>query len=144
MNAQTINASDPKVLGGLCPYISVDGALKAADFYAKAFGAQTLHAVDPDEEGRTMHVQVFVNGASLMISDFYPEHGHTYEKPQAFFLQLHLTEDEIESWWQRAVGAGCEIKMPLQDMFWGDRWGQVKDPFGVTWAMNAPIKGNAA
>ena len=142
MNAQTINASDPKVLGGLCPYISVDGALKAADFYAEAFGARTLHKVEPDEQGRTMHVHVYINGSSLMIADFYPDYGHAYEKPQAFVLQLHLANDDIDAWWKRAVDAGCEIVMPLQVMFWGDRWGQVRDPFGVLWAMNAPV--NAA
>lgn len=138
MNAQTIDASDPKVLGGLCPYINVEGALKAADFYAKAFGAETLHKVEPDEQGRTMHVHVYVNGASLMISDFYPDYGHAFEKPQAFTLQLHLKDSEIDEWWKRAVDAGCTIGSPLQEMFWGDRWGLLRDPFGVAWAMNAP------
>jgi PhnB protein len=138
MNAQNINASDPKVLGGMCPYINVDGALKAAEFYEKAFAAQLLHNVPPDEQGRTMHVHVYVNGASLMISDFYPDYGHAFEKPQAFTLQLHLKDEEIDEWWKRAVDAGCTINSPLQDMFWGDRWGRLIDPFGVAWAMNAP------
>lgn len=142
MNVQTIEHTDPKVLGGLCAYISVEGALKAADFYAKAFDAQTLYSIPPDEQGRTMHVHVYINGSSLMICDFYPDYGHAYEKPQAFVLQLHLSPDDIDAWWQRAVDAGCEIVMPLELMFWGDRWGQLRDPFGVVWAMNAPT--NAA
>jgi uncharacterized glyoxalase superfamily protein PhnB len=55
-------------------------------------------------------------------------------------MQLHLTDGNIDAWWQRAVDAGCAVVTPLQVMFWGDRWGQVKDPFGVAWAMNAPVK----
>lgn len=140
MNEQTANPTNAQVTGGLCAYINVEGALKAAEFYAKAFGAQTVYNVPPDEQGRTMHVHVHVNGSSLMISDFYPEHGFAFEAPQAFTLQLHLQADEIDAWWKRAVDAGCTIEMPLQEMFWGDRWGSLKDPFGVAWAMNAPVK----
>lgn len=140
MNAQnTVNASDPKVLGGMCPYLNVDGAVAAADFYEKAFGATVIHRVEPDEQGRTMHVHLLVNGASLMLSDFYPDYGHAYEAPQAFTLQLHLTDAEINAAWNRAVDAGCKIDQPLQPMFWGDRWGRLKDPYGVAWAMNAPL-----
>ncbi|MBN9073694.1 MAG: glyoxalase/bleomycin resistance/extradiol dioxygenase family protein [Rhizobiales bacterium] len=125
-------------LGGLCAYISVDGAQKAGQFYEKAFGAKTVFSFPPDEQGRTMHIHQHVNGSSLMIGDFYPDHGHSYEKPQAFTLQLVLKAGEIDSWWKRAVDAGCTVEMELQDMFWGDRWGSLRDPFGVRWAMNAP------
>lgn len=130
----------PQVLGGLVAYLNVDGALKAAEFYAKAFGATTAHSVPPDEKGRTMHAHLYVNGSSLMLSDFYPEHGHAMERPQAFTLQLILKADEIDAWWQRAVDAGCTVAVPLDVMFWGDRWGMLKDPFGFAWAMNAPVK----
>jgi uncharacterized glyoxalase superfamily protein PhnB len=139
MNAKTNDAKDPKVLGGLCLY-QRRWRTEGRGLYAEAFGAQTLHSVPPDEQGRTMHVHVHINGSSLMISDFYPDYGHAYEKPQAFVLQLHLTDDTIDAWWKRAVDAGCEIVMPLQVMFWGDRWGQVRDPHGILWAMNAPVK----
>ena len=144
MNDTTSRADSPpataKVLGGMTPYITVDGALKAAGFYEKAFGAETVHAVPPDEQGRTMHVHLHVNGSSLMLCDGFPEHGHPALAPQGYTLQLHLRDDEVERWWQRAVDAGCEIRTPLQVMFWGDRWGQLRDPYGVDWAMNAPVK----
>jgi uncharacterized glyoxalase superfamily protein PhnB len=55
-------------------------------------------------------------------------------------MQLHLTDENVDEWWKRAIDAGCEIEMPLQVMFWGDRWGSMRDPFGVHWAMNAPVK----
>ena len=128
----------PKPLGGLTPYLQIDGALKAADFYGKAFGAEQVFAVPPDEKGRTMHIHLYVNGSSLMISDFYPEHGHPAKTPQGFTMQLHLADADIDRWWQRAVDAGCEVTTPLQLMFWGDRWGALRDPFGVEWALNAP------
>ncbi|MET3794154.1 VOC family protein [Aquamicrobium terrae] len=129
----------PKPLGGLTPYLQLDGALKAAAFYEKAFGAEQVFAVPPDEQGRTMHVHLYVNGSSLMLCDAYPEHGHPHQPIQACTMQLHLTADTIDSWWQRAVDAGCEVVMPLDVMFWGDRWGSLRDPFGVDWAMNAPV-----
>ncbi len=128
-----------KVLGGMTPYITVDGALKAADFYAKAFAARQVFAYPPDDKGRTMHVHLHVNGSTLMLSDGFPEHGHPALKAQGYTLQLHLDDAEIETWWQRAVDAGCTVVNPLQPMFWGDRWGSLRDPFGVDWAMNAPI-----
>ncbi|MBN9250789.1 MAG: glyoxalase/bleomycin resistance/extradiol dioxygenase family protein [Mesorhizobium sp.] len=128
----------PKPLGGLTPYLQIDGAQKAADFYGKAFGAEQVFAVPPDEKGRTMHVHLYVNGSSLMISDFYPEHGHPAKTPQGFTMQLHLADADVDRWWQRAVDAGCEVTTPLQLMFWGDRWGALRDPFGVEWALNAP------
>ncbi|MGN6144380.1 MAG: VOC family protein [Mesorhizobium sp.] len=129
-----------QVLGGLTPYLGIDGATKAATFYEKAFGARQVFAYPPDEQGRTMHIHLHVNGSSLMLGDFYPEHGHPVKAVQACTMQLHLTEENIDEWWQRAVDAGCEVTTPLQVMFWGDRWGALRDPFGVEWAMNAPVK----
>ena len=126
------------VLGGLVAYLQVDGAQKAAEFYGKAFGAKTVFAYPPDEKGRTMHVHLHVNGSSLMLSDAFPEHGHAHEKAQGYTMQLLLESGDIDAWWKRAVEAGCEVVVPLDVMFWGDRWGQLRDPFGIAWAMNAP------
>jgi uncharacterized glyoxalase superfamily protein PhnB len=127
-----------KVLGGLVPYLMVDGAVKAAEFYARAFGAEKAFMYPVDERGRTMHIHLYVNGSSLMLSDAYPEHGCPAEKAQGYSLNLMV--DDIDAWWNRAVEAGAEIVLPLQLMFWGDRYGQLRDPFGVLWAMNAPNK----
>jgi uncharacterized glyoxalase superfamily protein PhnB len=123
---------EPK--GGVVAYLNLDGALKAAEFYVKAFGAEIAAQHPADEQGRTMHVHLFINGSSVMLSDFYPEHGHAYEKPQAFALTLMV--DDIQAWFKRAVAAGCEGPMEPQKMFWGDWYGEVVDPFGVRWSMN--------
>lgn len=138
-DAKTQTPPMPKALGGLTPYLQVDGALKAAEFYRRAFGAEQVYAVPPDEQGRTMHVHLYVNGSSLMLCDAYPEHGHPHQPVQGCTMQLHLTAENIDSWWKRAVDTGCEVVMPLDVMFWGDRWGSLRDPFGVDWAMNAPV-----
>ena len=131
-------AAMPATKGGLCAYLQVDGALKAAEFYEKAFAAEQAFAVPPDDKGRTMHVHLYVNGSSLMLGDPYPDYGHPHEPAQGYTLQLILGADEIDAWWKRAVEAGCKEETPLQQMFWGDRWGSLRDPFGVLWAMNAP------
>jgi PhnB protein len=127
-------AENPPTKGGLVTYLQVDGAMKASDFYQRAFGAEVAVAHPVDDQGRTMHVHLYINGSSLMLGDAYPEHGHSLQKPQAFNLTLQV--DDIDAWWKRAVDAGAEVVMPVADMFWGDRYGQLRDPFGVLWAMN--------
>lgn len=129
---------NPPVKGGAIAYLSIDGAVKAVDFYKKAFAADVVHMIPPDEKGRTMHAHLYINGSSVMISDFYPEHGHPPVAPAGFNIMLKV--DDADAWYDRAVAAGCTATMPVADMFWGDRYGQLKDPFGVTWAVNGPVK----
>jgi PhnB protein len=124
--------------GGVVAYLMLDGAMKAAEFYQRAFGATIAAAYPPDEKGRTMHVHLYINGSSVMLSDPFPEHGCGFETPQGFTMTLMVKD--IDADYDRAVKAGATATMPPTDMFWGDRYGQMKDPFGVTWAMNAPIK----
>jgi len=123
----------PPAKGGVVPYLNLDGAAKAAEFYQKAFGAKMVFMQPVDDKGRTMHAHLEINGTSLMISDFYAEHGHSPVAPQGF--NLLLTTGHIDADYQHAIDAGCTPTMPPQDMFWGDRYGQLKDPFGVTWAV---------
>ncbi len=141
-NTATTEASaqqaHPAALGGVVPYLSVGGAVTAAEFYKRAFEAEEVARHPVDDQGRTMHIHLYINGGSLMLSDPYPEHGHPLQTPQAFSLLLPVKD--IDAWWKRAVDAGAEVVMPLQVMFWGDRYGQLRDPFGVLWAMNAPVK----
>ncbi|MGQ9367340.1 VOC family protein [Azospirillum sp. ST 5-10] len=128
----------PPVLGGVVPYLTVDGAVRAAAFYAQAFGATVVGQHPVDEQGRTMHVHLHLNGGSLMLSDAYPEHGHPWKPAQGYLL--HLAVADVDAAWDRAVGAGAEIVLPLQEMFWGDRYGQLRDPFGVMWSLSAPAR----
>jgi uncharacterized glyoxalase superfamily protein PhnB len=126
----------PAILGGVAPYLCVDGASRAADFYACAFGAQEVDRHPLDEQGRTMQIHLHINGGSVMLSDRYCDPGDPAPMPQAF--TLHLQVENVDAWWQRAVDAGAEVVLPLQLMFWGDRYGQLRDPFGVFWSLAAP------
>jgi uncharacterized glyoxalase superfamily protein PhnB len=132
MTTQTYAA--PEVKGGLVTYLTVDGAMKAAAFYERAFGATIAAAMPVDDQGRTMHVHLHVNGSSLMLSDAFPDHGHPWQAPQGFTMTLMV--DDIDSRFAHAVEAGAESVMPPSEMFWGDRYGQLRDPFGMLWAMN--------
>lgn len=120
--------------GGVIAYLQVDGANRAADFYRRAFGAEIVASHPEDDQGRTMHVHLDLNGTSLMLSDPFPEHNCGLQKPQGFSLLIPV--EDIAASWERAVEAGAEVVMPFQRMFWGDLYGQLRDPFGVTWAMN--------
>ncbi len=122
------------VKGGVVPYLQLDGAIKAAQFYQKAFGAEIAVINPPDDQGRTMHAHVYINGSSIMLSDPYPEMGVPLVAPQGYSLMI-LT-GSIDADYQKAIDASCTAVMPPADMFWGDRYGQLRDPFGVLWAMN--------
>lgn len=120
---------------GVIPYLSVEGAADAAAFYKTAFAAEEFRRM-AGEDGRLMHCHLVINGGSLMLSDAFPEHGYAHQPSHSFTMQLVV--EGIDSWFQRAVDAGCEVVQPVQLMFWGDRYGALKDAWGVHWAMNEP------
>ena len=123
----------PPVVGGIVPYLTPSNATEAADFYGQAFGAESLYRMPVDAQGRTMHIHLKINGNSLMLSDAYPDHGHPFQTPAG--SSLHLQVDDVDAWFERAVAAGCEVTLPVQLMFWGDRYGQLRDPFGFPWSI---------
>jgi PhnB protein len=127
----------PEVRGGVVPYLQVSNASEASAFYQRAFAATEVYRVPVDEKGRTMHIHLYVNGSSLMLCDPYPDYGHPLQAAQGFNLNVQV--DDIDTWWQRAVAAGAQVVMPVADMFWGARYGQVRDPYGVIWAFNQPL-----
>ncbi|HVF37667.1 MAG TPA: VOC family protein [Sphingomicrobium sp.] len=122
---------------GLTPHLTIRDrkAADAIDFYRKAFGAEELLR-HPSDDGRLMHAHLKVNGASLMLHDDFPEHGGPAGTPSG--VMMHLQVDDADSWWNRAVDAGGTVKMELADQFWGDRYGQIEDPFGHRWSIGAP------
>ena len=136
--AEHQNPPPNTIRGGVIAYLSLEGAIKAGDFYKKAFAAEEVLVQPPDDKGRSMHVHLYINGSSVMMSDPYPEHGHPYVPAAGFSLMLPVKD--VDAWWQRAVDAGCTPTMKPENMFWGDRYGQVVDPFGVVWAFNGPLK----
>lgn len=132
----------PERQNGLWPYVTIrDGrGQEAIDWYGKALGAEVAYSTLADDQKRYMHATLSLNGGWLLLSDEFPEFmgGRTTAPPSA--VTLHLTVDDADVWWDRAVAAGAEITMPLENQFWGDRYGQFRDPFGHSWSVGGPVK----
>ena len=121
-------------------HIVVQGADRAAAFYAEAFGAQEVSRV-PVPDGRLMSVQLRIGGGLLHLADEFPEMGVL--APPAIGgtpVVLGLEVDDAEAWFGRAVAAGAQVRQPLADMFWGDRHGQLEDPFGHRWNISQHLR----
>jgi PhnB protein len=125
---------------GVVPYLILGGAggIAAIDFYEKAFGAEVVHKAPAEDGRRLMHAHLRINGGSLMFSDAFPEHGCPAQPPAATIL--HIDVEDADAAWSRALAAGAEVTMPLDNQFWGQRYGQVRDPFGFTWSIGGPVK----
>jgi PhnB protein len=130
--------------GGITPHLAIRDrrAVEAIDFYTRAFGARELHRV-PTDDGRIMHCHLEINGGSLMLNDDFPEYRGGQEAAAPEAVTLHLQVPDADALWQQAVGAGATVTMALEDQFWGDRYGQVQDPFGHRWSIGAPVKAPA-
>ncbi len=120
---------------GVVAYFTVSDSKAATAFYERAFGA-TLKDRRETPDGRSMHVHVEINGGAMMFNDPFPEHG-TLDEPTKN-VTLHIIVDDPDTWWKRATEAGAEVAVPLEVAFWGDKYGQLKDPFGVTWGIVGP------
>jgi PhnB protein len=92
-----------------------------------------------DDGKRILHAHLKINGGSLMLNDEFPEFMSAPATPPGS-LVLHLQVPDADAAWKRAVDAGAEVRFELADQFWGDRYGQVQDPFGFTWSIGAPVK----
>ena len=124
--------------GGVTAHLTIrdNRAADAIDFYSRAFGAEELGRHMADDGKRVMHSHLSLNGGSLMLNDDFPEFGSAASPPGS--ITLHLQVKDADAAWNRALEAGATEKMPLADQFWGDRYGQLTDPFGFTWSIGAP------
>lgn len=131
-------------IGGLTPHLQIGDskASEAIDFYARAFAAAEQTRMPAEDGKRLMHTHLHINGASLMLHDEFPEYvgpGEADSGPPRG-LTIHLQVDDADAWFARATAAGAKVAMPLQDMVWGDRYGQVTDPYGYRWSIATPVK----
>jgi uncharacterized glyoxalase superfamily protein PhnB len=123
----------------LCPHIVCDGAADAIEFYKQAFGAQEMMRM-PGQDGKLMHAAIIINGAVVMMVDENKEMGMLGPNSLGGTpVTLHLTVANADAAIEQAAGAGATVTMPATDMFWGDRYGQVKDPWGHSWSIAHPL-----
>ena len=132
-----------EVQPSVTPHLVVDNAAAAIDFYVKAFGAVELGRV-PGPEGKLVHAALQINGSTVMLNDDFPEmSGGKSMTPTALGgtpVTIHLTVTDVDAKFQKAVDAGATVVMPLEDAFWGDRYGVVQDPFGHQWSLGQPVR----
>lgn len=122
------------------PYLSVSDAAAAIDWYKKAFGAKELTRM-PGPGGKIMHAEVMIGDSRLMLSDVFP--GGVSGDPQTLggtTSTMHIYHRNIDKLWGQAVAAGARVTMPIEDQFWGDRYGTLKDPFGHNWGLSFKAK----
>jgi len=128
---------------GLIPHLVCKQAAKAIEFYKKAFGAEEVHRM-PGPDGRIMHAALRIDGKFLFLADDFPEYcGGKEKNPNALggtSVVIHRYVKDTDAAIDRAQKAGATVTMPATDMFWGDRYGQIKDPFGHMWAFGTHIK----
>jgi PhnB protein len=125
----------PAGLRTVTPHITVNGAARFSEFLTRAFnGVELRRAEGPG--GGLMHAEMRIGDSVIIFNDDFPAFHKTPlvsegRLPVAF--QIYVPD--ADATYAQAVAAGCQATMPLSDMFWGDRYGQVKDPFGFTWAI---------
>ena len=119
----------------LTPYLVCKGAAKAIEFYAKAFGAEEVVRM-PGPHGSIAHAEVRIGNSMLMLSDENKERGQlSPESIGGSACSIMFYTDDVDQVFKRAVAAGAKAEMPPADMFWGDRMGNIVDPFGHKWAL---------
>jgi PhnB protein len=126
----------PEGFHAITPAIVVRNATQAIEFYKKAFGAQELSRMLGPDKKTIAHAELKIGDSIVFLSDEFP--GAPCESPQKLggtSVTLHLYVPDVDSSFKKAVGAGAKENMPVQDMFWGDRYGRVVDPFGHIWGI---------
>jgi uncharacterized glyoxalase superfamily protein PhnB len=125
----------PEGMHTVTPHLVCKGAAAAIEFYKKAFGASELHRL-PGKDGKLMHAAVKIGDSTVMLVDEMPEWGSLGPKSlKGSPVTIHLYVEDVDKFAKRAVDAGAKITMPIDDMFWGDRYGQLEDPFGHRWSV---------
>ncbi len=127
-----------KPAAGLAPHLVCDGASAAIEFYKKAFGATEMMRL-PGLNGKIMHAAIEINGAMVMLVDENKDWGMLGPKALGGTpVTLHLGVPDTDAAIARAASAGAKVIMPAEDAFWGDRYGQIEDPFGHRWSIATP------
>ena len=130
----------PKGFHSVTPYLTVNNGSEAIEFYKRALGAKELlrHAT-PD--GKILNAQIRIGDSIVMLSDEFP--GSDTRSPASLgtsTVTLHIYTKDVNKLWEQAIAAGARILMPLSNQFWGERYGQITDPYGHRWSLSQQVK----
>jgi PhnB protein len=126
------------------PHLVVSDGEAAIAFYAKAFGAICEGTHLTEDGRRVMYGHLNVGGGTIYLNDDFPEFGDQSARAPTRLggasCVIHLEVPDADVAWERAIKAGAQVVMPLDNQFWGARYGQLKDPFGHLWSVGGPMK----
>src|SRR5213594_4641726 len=130
----------PRGMHTVTPYLVIGGAAKAIEFYKKAFGAKEVTR-QPMPDGTLMHAMIKIGDSLVMMSDEFP--GSDTKSPTSAggtTFNLHVYTKDVDKLWNQALAAGATASMPLENQFWGERYGKLQDPFGHIWSVATVVK----
>jgi len=125
----------PEGMNTITPHLVCKDAAQAIEFYKKAFGAEECFRLNTPDGKNVLHASLRIGDSAIMLADEFPDWGSVGpETLKGTPVVIHLYVTDVDSVFDQAVRAGATVKMPLEDTFWGDRYGQLRDPFGHGWA----------
>lgn len=131
---------DPRAMKTITPQLTCRGATDAIEFYKKAFGA-VEEARLPGPDGKLMHAMLRIGDSRIMLNDESPDMRTVGPKTlNGSPVTIHLYVDDAAAAVERAKKAGAKVTMPVEDMFWGDKYGQIEDPFGHHWSVGQHVR----
>ena len=139
MNTSQVKAI-PDGMHSVTPHLVCAGAADAIEFYKKAFGAVETSRL-PGPSGKLMHASIRIGDSTLMLVDEFPDWNSFGPKSlKGTAVTIHLYVEDVDAVTARAVAAGAKVIMPVEDMFWGDRYGVLEDPFGHKWSVATHLR----
>lgn len=130
----------PEGFHTITPDLVCRGAAKAIAFYEKVFGARVIDKMEMPG-GKIGHAYLQIGSSPLFLADEFPEWGSAFpESIGGSPVVIHLYVDDVDAIWKKAIDAGVVVEMPLENMFWGDRDGKIKDPFGHRWSLATHVE----
>ena len=130
----------PEGMHTVTPNLVCAGAADAIEFYKKAFNATEVGRV-PGPQGKLIHAMIRIGDSSVMLVDEFPDWCSLGPKSlKGSPVTIHLYVEDADAFVRRAVAAGAKVTMPVDDMFWGDRYGKLEDPFGHHWSVATHVR----
>ena len=131
----------PDGMNTVTPHLVCKDAAKAIEFYKKAFGAEEGGRLTTPDRKKVLHSSLRIGDSALMLTDEFPDWGSVGpETLKGTPVVIHLYVKDADSVFDQAVKAGATVKMPIAEMFWGDRYGQLQDPFGHVWSVATHVR----